>query len=743
MSAQPPGYRMNGIAGWRTASASNVAFVCSGRVLALQPLPGSARPLADTAGSLGGFVSAIGVAVDSQDTVFVLDGALCELKRFDRCELAFTRVPCVGGKGSDLRQLRDPHGMAIACRDTLYIADTGNRRVQIFTLGDSALRAVWGPFTVKATQGKWQIGPATPSVIAPTEISPATRAYPAGTWEPWDVAVAADGRILIADYANGVIHFLRPDGCWLGATDGSASNQPALRKPTRIAVDRKGRIYIVQEGATSVVVLDGDGKFLGSVDSPAEIEGRFAPAAVAVDVDGNLCLSDCLTRKIYFYQPIGDGEWQSATCCGSAEAFAESLVFNRAGALVLAGGSQSACQMEPAAAYPRSGQYIAGPLDSSIYQCVWHSVALQARVPQSATVRVDTFTSESAKSIDEVLSLPDSRWATAQTDTGSAGDNWDCLVLSPPGRYLWLRLTLTGDGAETPEIDEAYVAFPRVSSLQYLPAVYRQDAVSADFLDRFLSIFDTLRATIGDRVAEMARYFDPLAAPANPKNVLGSDFLSYLASWIGLTLDSNWPVRRRRALVKNAHKLYRLRGTPQGLKLAIELCTGVKPSILEMFRLRRWLILDQSTLGDCATLFGADTMKRLHIGENSQVGRFQLIDYGDPKLDLFNQYANKFLVVVPRWPGAGEAELANLQKIVALAQPAHTVATVQWAEPRFRIGIQSFVGVDTMIADYPLGVVEGQGTLGYDTVLGTPGQAATPPMRVGRESTIGTSTRLN
>lgn len=742
MSAQAPGYRMNGIAGWRTASAANVALVCGGRVLALQPLPGSARPLVDAAGSLGRFASAIGVTVDCQDDVYVLDGARCELKRFDRCAQAFQHVPCVGGKGGDPRQLNDPHGMAISPCDVLYIADTGNRRVQVFTLRDYALRAVWGPFTVKAAKGAWNISPALPSAVPPTEIKKATLAYPAGTWEPWDVAVAPDGRILISDYANGLIHFFCPDGCWIGGTDGSASNQPPFSKPTRIAVDRKGRIYVVQESDSSVVVLDADGKFLGTVDSPAEIEGRFAPVAVAVDIDDNLCLSDCLTRKVYFYQPVGDGEWRPATCCGSTETFAESLVFDRTGALLLA-GSQTACKLEPASSYPRSGQFIAGPLDSSIYQCVWHSVALTACVPQSASVRVDTFTSESPKSIDELLNLPDSRWATAQTDTGSAGDHWDCLILSQPGRYLWLRLTLTGDGAETPEIAEAYVAFPRASSLQYLPAVYRQDAVSADFLDRFLSIFDTLRATIGDRVTEIARYFDPMAAPANPINVPGTDFLSYLASWIGMALNSNWPVHRRRTLVKNAHKLYRLRGTPQGLKLAIELYAGVKPSILEMFRLRRWLILDQSTLGDCSTVFSLDAMKRLQVGHNSEIGNFQLLDYGDPNLDLFNKYANQFLVFVPRWRGAGDAELANLRQIVALAQPAHTVAEVRWVEPRFRIGIQSFVGIDTMIGDYPLGVVEGQGTLGYDTVLGTPGEAAAPPMRVGRESMVGTTTRLN
>jgi len=318
------------------------------------------------------------------------------------------------------------------------------------------------------------------------------------------------------------------------------------------------------------------------------------------------------------------------------------------------------------------------------------------------------------------------------------------MVLSNPGRYLWLRLTLSSDSAQTPEIDQIRIEYPRSSSLKYLPPVYSADAVSADFLSRFLSIFDTMMGRISDRITYMARFFDPRSTPANPRNVGGTDFLSYLGSWIGMTLESSWPVERRRKLVEKAHRLYALRGTAAGVKLAVELYAGVKPSILEMFRLRSWLIVGQSTLGNCSTLFGTEIMGRLQIGANSTIGSFQLIDWGNPNLDLFNEYANQFLVIVTRWPGASDADFQNLQQIVAMAQPAHTKATIQWAEPRFRIGIQSFVGVDTIVGRYPVGVVEGQGTLGYDTVLGVPGeQGAQRAIRVGGNSRVGSSFLLN
>jgi phage tail-like protein len=734
---------MNGTIGWRNAAASNVAFSADGAVLSLQPLPGSLRPLVDAAGSLGGFVSTLGVAVDRREDVYVLDGAACQVKRFDRCAQQFVALDCIGGCGRAPRRLNQPHGLAISRNEGLYIADTGNFRVQVFSLHGLALRGIWGPFAVTQTGSQFSIAPAIPSFAPPGTGCASEPVYPAATWQPWDVAIGHNGRICVSDYANGLIHFFDRNGRWCFASDGSGAGQPALSKPTRIAADRFGRIYVLQENASFVVVLDGNGKFLGTVTQPQDLAGRFCPVAVAVDIHGNICLSDCLTRKLYFYEPVGDGAWCAPRCCGSANAFAASLLFTPSGVPVLADGAQSVCDMEPAAAYPTSGTFIAGPLDSRTYRCVWHRVVLSGFVPQGAGVRVDTFTSESPKDASEILSLPASRWATAQLDRVTGCADWDCLIQSPPGRYAWLRLTLTGDGAESPQIDAIRVYYPRASSLEYLPAVYRQDSVSADFLDRFLSIFDTIRGGISDRVTAIARYFDPMATPANARNQGGTDFLSYLASWLGLSLESNWPVHKRRELVRHAHRLFALRGTPAGLRLAIELYAGVKPTLLEMFRLRRWLVLDQSRLGDCSSVFGDDVLQRLRIGSNSAIGKFKLIDYGDPRFDFFNQYANQFIVIVPRWPGAGESDFQALQQIVDAAKPAHTVAEIRWAEPRLRIGLQSFVGVDTIVGKYPIGVIEGQGSLGYDTVLGVPGAPHPRPLQVGRNTTLGSTSVVN
>jgi phage tail-like protein len=746
MSNATPHYLLNGLAGWRAASLSNVALGNGGGVLTLQPLPGSARPLVDAAGSLGGLQAAIGVAIDSEDRVYILDGKACAVKRFDRCLAQFVTLPCVGGCGSAPRQLASPHGMAISPRDDLYIADTGNFRVQVLSVKGLALRAIWEPLLVDQSASGITVSAAVPKVVWPTTGSACgpTCMYPAQTWQPWDIAIAHSGWSYVSDYANGLIHVFDAAGCWRRAFTGTGPSQPQLVKPTRIALDNEGRIYVLQDGQSYVVVLDKDGKYLGQVTQPDAIGGRFCPVAVAVDLNGNLCLSDCVTRQVYFYESNGDGGWCGFHCTGCTNAYAASLVFDLAGNPLLADGGQSVCQLEPQASYPIEGEYHSSALDSKTYQCTWHRVVLRALVPSGCTVRVDTFTAESPKSIDEVTNLPESRWSTGQTDVNPDSCDWDCLIQSPPGRYLWLRLTLSGEGATTPCIERIKVYYPRASSLKYLPAVFRAGPVSGDFMARFLSIFDTMRNETSALISGMFHFFDPMATPANRRNQSGTDFLSWLASWLGMTLQSNWPAEKRRELVRQAYRLFALRGTPAGLKLHIELYAGVKPQILEMFRLRRWLVLNNTTLGDCSTVFGTDVMKRLEVGVNSTIGNFQLIDYGEPSLDLFNAYAFQFLVVVPRWAGATTSDEQALQQIIDMASPAFTVGTLQWAEPRMRVGVQAFIGVDTVIGRYPLGVIEGQGQLGYDTVLGNPSdEAIKPPLGVGRTTRLGCGAALN
>ena len=135
------------------------------------------------------------------------------------------------------------------------------------------------------------------------------------------------------------------------------------------------------------------------------------------------------------------------------------------------------------------------------------------------------------------------------------------MIRSEPGRYLVLRLQLEGDGAATPSLESICVEYPRISLRRYLPAVFGEDPVTADFTDRFLAIFDTTLRGIERHLDFLPHLFDPLSTPAEPLVKGTPDFLSWLASWIDVTLDRRLSIDQRRALLKQAGSHFARRGT--------------------------------------------------------------------------------------------------------------------------------------------------------------------------------------
>jgi phage tail-like protein len=111
----------------------------------------------------------------------------------------------------------------------------------------------------------------------------------------------------------------------------------------------------------------------------------------------------------------------------------------------------------------------------------------------------------------------------------------------------------------------------RSSYLEFLPAIYSDDP----FLGRFLMIFESIMGPLEVVVDNLKYYFGPGTTP--------EELLPWLASWLDLVLDENWPLGRRRDLVKSAVELYQWRGTCHGLSEYLRVYTGTEPRIIEDF----------------------------------------------------------------------------------------------------------------------------------------------------------------
>lgn len=214
--------------------------------------------------------------------------------------------------------------------------------------------------------------------------------------------------------------------------------------------------------------------------------------------------------------------------------------------------------------------------------CIWHRMLVDACIPAGAHVAIES------RAADLKALLPSTPWqlepAPYLRDDGPeipfyrsplAGPSdrvgtWELLFQKPRGRYLQLRVTLSGTGRNTPRLHALRVYYPRFSYLrQYLPAVYRDDAVSSSFLDRYLANVEGFYTVLEGKIEQVQTLFDTRTIPAG--------YLDWLATWLGLTLDLGWSEATRRLVIAHGPQMFRQRGTRAGMIRAIRLALDPCP----------------------------------------------------------------------------------------------------------------------------------------------------------------------
>jgi phage tail-like protein len=269
---------------------------------------------------------------------------------------------------------------------------------------------------------------------------------------------------------------------------------------------------------------------------------------------------------------------------------------------------------------------------------------------------------------------------------------------------------LNSNGLESPRLRSVKAFYPRASYLRYLPAVYQEDEESRQFLERFLSIFQSEFDAFDRRIDRLWQLFNPDSVPK--KN------LTWLAAWLGYVLNLEWPENKQRAMLRTAFKKYFLRGTVAGLKQSIRDHVGVEANVIEHFRLRRWPVLPAgASLSGGVRLWSPDFYQRLQVTSYSQIGRFRLLSRPEPPVEPFDWGAYQFTVLFVADPYRAEDVQHKVTQVVEREKPAHTQATICPVFPRFRIGVQSTVGTDSVVAGISHLVLGQLATLGYDSIL--------------------------
>lgn len=239
----------------------------------------------------------------------------------------------------------------------------------------------------------------------------------------------------------------------------------------------------------------------------------------------------------------------------------------------------------------RKGIYYSKAVDSGIEKNQWYRFILEGSFPRGTNIEFDYYISDDPD-YEKALKTHKSKCEQGQLDGWEKGlpgssaiqgeEKRDALFRTEKkGRYLWFRITLVGTDKLSPVISSGMLFFPKISYLEYLPSVYREDFANSDFLDRFLAIFESLFFEIDFTIDHLSRWLDAAGSPP--------EFLEWLGSWTGADQGraeglyrKEVPEAKQREYISQAVSMYRNRGTKKGLENLIFFYTGKKPIIIDI-----------------------------------------------------------------------------------------------------------------------------------------------------------------
>ncbi len=217
----------------------------------------------------GQFLTPTDVAAREGFFFYVADSENERVQKFDRfrsfVEVVATRGGLGGGFGG-------PRGIEVDDEGRLYITDTEEDKVWILDAFSGSLDEEIGGF-----------GSAEARFI-----------------DPADVAIDSDRRILVADAGNGRIQVFDRLGNFLFASDGSGRGSRPLRRPSGIACDPRGFLFVTDPAEHRVVVLDAAGAYVGELPR----EGMRAPTGIVYDGEGTLYVSDADANAIFPFRVV-------------------------------------------------------------------------------------------------------------------------------------------------------------------------------------------------------------------------------------------------------------------------------------------------------------------------------------------------------------------------------------------------------------------------------------------------------
>ena len=228
----------------------------------------------------------------------------------------------IGQQGSEEGEFVSPQGLVLDAQGNLYVADSGNRRVQVFDPQGGFLTAIAdarfaGPRYVALDEvGRIYVSDASESVHVfngradPLQSFGQAGSLPSQFSEIAGLAVDAAGDLLVADNGNGRVQKFSLLSGLLFTFGDQGDQTELLERPEDIALDAEGNVYVSDAENGRIQKYGPGGTYLRSFSTEVgELRG------IALDGQGYMYVSDGDAALIHIFdaqgQPlmqVGQGE---------------------------------------------------------------------------------------------------------------------------------------------------------------------------------------------------------------------------------------------------------------------------------------------------------------------------------------------------------------------------------------------------------------------------------------------------
>lgn len=124
---------------------------------------------------------------------------------------------------------------------------------------------------------------------------------------PYGVAVDREGRIYVVDSGNFRLQILDENGNFIKSIGSVGTSPGSFSRPKGVALDSDGHIYVLDSAFGNFQIFDFDGNTLLAVGNNGRGPGEFLlPSSIYIDENDEIYVVDQINRRVQIFQYLKD-----------------------------------------------------------------------------------------------------------------------------------------------------------------------------------------------------------------------------------------------------------------------------------------------------------------------------------------------------------------------------------------------------------------------------------------------------